>query len=164
MSTEIGNILLVKTKGITKMIRILEIAYRRLLGSDEVYIRQEVDTGVTKIEKEGFVTIRLNVVNRNEGIIRTLKVEAELTTGSRIIFNKVPVSHHELEWEAYLEVPNDDKELFVVSEIIEDIFNRDVSDYRREDKHIVHMEWVCVNIPLYTHYLMQRVAKKINGL
>lgn len=164
MNTAVENILLVKTKGITKMIRVLEIAYRRLLGSDEVFIRKEVDTGVAKIEKEGYVTVQLNVVNRNEGIIRTLKIEAELAPGSLIIPSKVPTSHFDLEWVAYLKVPGDDKELFAVSEIIEDIFNRDTSDDRREDKHIVHMEWVSINIPLFTHYLMERIARKIKGL
>lgn len=163
MNTAVENILLVKTKGITKMIRVLEIAYRRILGSDEVYIRQEEDTGVAKIVKEGYVTVQLNVVNRNEGIIRTIKVEAELVTGSLIIPSKVPTSHFDLEWVAYLKVPGDDKELFAVSEIIEDIFNRDGFDKRKEDPEtLVHMEWYCVNIPLYTHYLMERVAKKID--
>lgn len=155
------NILMVKTKNVTRMISVLEIAYRKLLNSDEVYIRKE-SNGVDKIVKEGCVTIQLNVVNRNGGIIKPIKIEAELKTDFLPTFNKVPTSHHELEWVAYIETFDDDKEIFPIPESIEDIFNRDVSDYRREDKCIVHMEWVYVNIPLYTHYLMQRIAKKIN--
>lgn len=155
------NILMVKTEGITRMISILEIAYRKLFSSEEVYIRKE-SSGTEKIVKEGSVTVQLNVVNRNGDTIKPIKIEADLNTGFLPTFSKVPTSYHELEWVAYIHAPDDSKDLFPISESIEDIFNRDVNDYRKEDKRLVHMEWISVNIPLYTHYLMQRVAKKID--
>lgn len=159
---ESGNILMVKTKDIRRMIHVLEIVFRKLLNSEEVYIRQE-GNGVGKIAKEGFVTIHLNVINRNGDTIKQIDIGAELSIDPIPNYEKIPTSYHGLEWIACMEVAFDNKELFPIPEAIEEIFNRDGFDKRKEDPEtLVHMEWYCVNIPLYTHYLMERVAKKID--
>lgn len=159
---ESGNILILKTKDVSRMIRVLEIVFRKILNSEEVYIQQE-GIGVEKIVKEGYVTIFLNVVNRNGDTIKRIKIGAELSIDPIPNYEKIPTSYHGLEWSACIEVAFDNKELFPIPEAIEDIFNRDGFDKRKEDPEaLVHMEWYCVNIPLYTHYLMQRVAKKIS--
>lgn len=158
---ESGNILMLKTKDIRRMIHVLEIVFRKLLNSEEVYIRQE-GSGLEKIAKEGYVTIPLNVVNRNGDTIKQIKIGAELSIDPIPNYEKIPTSYHGLEWSGCIEVAFDNKELFPISEAIEEIFNLDIEGHRREDKYLVHMEWYCVNIPLYTHYLMQRVAKKID--
>ena len=159
---ESGNILILKTKDIRRMIHVLEIVFRKLLNSEEVYIQQE-GNGVGKIAKEGFVTIHLNVINRNGDTIKQIDIGAELSIDPIPNYEKIPTSYHGLEWIACMEVAFDNKELFPIPEAIEEIFNRDGFDKRKEDPEtLVHMEWYCVNIPLYTHYLMERVAKKIN--
>ena len=158
---ESGNILILKTKDVRRMIHVLEIVFRKILNSEEVYIQQE-GNGVEKIVKEGYVTIFLNVVNRNGDTIKRIKIGAELSIDPIPNYEKIPTSYHGLEWSACIEVAFDNKDLFPIPEAIEDIFNRDGFDKRKEDPEaLVHMEWYCVNIPLYTHYLMQRVAKKI---
>ena len=158
---ESGNILMLKTKDIRRMIHVLEIVFRKLLNSEEVYIQQEGNS-VGKIAKEGFVTIHLNVINRNGDTIKQIDIGAELSIDPIPNYENIPTSYHGLEWIACMEVAFDNKELFPILEAIEEIFNLDVEGHRREDKYLVHMEWYCVNIPLYTHYLMQRVAKKID--